>query len=97
MSQPMNGTPPPRKFYSDADRQKLRDLMPDSIEGTKTRFSELFWDIKRAKDNGVSIAKILRTLKSLGIEISRGTFERWFDTESKARVSGASGSDSNPN
>lgn len=89
MGQPMNDGQSSRKFYSDADRHKLRSLKPDPMAETRARFNELFDDIKCAKDNGTSIAEILRVLKDLEVDIVRGTFERWYDAECKARVAGA--------
>ena len=87
MSQPTNGKSPPRTFYSDGDRHKLRSLKHDPMAETRARFRELFSDIQFAKDNGTCIAEILRVLKDLEVDIVRGTFDRWYEAESAARFS----------
>ncbi|HEY0236091.1 MAG TPA: hypothetical protein VGC86_13705 [Afipia sp.] len=76
-----------RAFYTDADRHKLRSLKPDPMAETRARFQELFDDVRHAKDNGASVAEILRVLKDLGVDIVRGTFDRWYDAEYQRRVS----------
>ncbi|MGF6872233.1 hypothetical protein [Paraburkholderia sp. MM5477-R1] len=92
MSQSPNGLQPASKFYNDVDRHKLRSLKPDPMAETRARFHELFDDVKYAKESGASVAEILRVLKDLGVDIVRGTFERWYDAECKSRTLG---SDSN--